>query len=94
MFHPAEKYTILQTDIVVIKLYRHLMCSHMIIPRENREYSPGERDLDVGLWLTGLSVWQLWVCFKLSQRYAQRSRVRGLFLEHDIRSAQDLQRAE
>jgi hypothetical protein len=27
----------------------------MMIPRENREYSPGERDLDVWLWLTGLS---------------------------------------
>jgi hypothetical protein len=46
---------ILQTDIVVIGLYRHLMRNHMTIPRENREYSPGERDLDLWQWLTGLS---------------------------------------
>ena len=55
MLHPADNYTILQTDIVVTDLYRHLMRSHMIILRENREYLPGERDLDVWLWLTGLS---------------------------------------
>jgi hypothetical protein len=45
--HPADNYTVLQADIVVIDLYRHLMRSHMMISRENREYSPGERDLDV-----------------------------------------------
>jgi hypothetical protein len=66
VLHPADNYTILQTDIVVIDLYRHLMRSHMMIPRENREYSPGERDLDVWLWLMGLSVRELWVSFKLS----------------------------
>jgi hypothetical protein len=81
------------------------MRSHLAIPRENREYSPGERDLDVWLWLTGLSVWELWVCFKLSRRYAQRP-VRACtprkehspaqpssLREHDIRAAQEFQGA-
>lgn len=80
------------------------MRNRMTIPRENR-YSPGERDLDVWLWSTGLSVWELWVCFKLSRRYAQRS-VRACTSwnthllnssspahEHDIRAAQQLQGA-
>lgn len=30
------------------------MCSNMIIQKENQEYSPGERDLNVWLWLMRL----------------------------------------